>query len=168
MRRLYNNELQQKLYTPLTYEESIAYIDNYYQRQATAFNVSVVCIISVGSNGEVNYVEKTMKIISVNSEKEYAGGGTSIPTKSIQIDNNASNLPVKKGRLVYDNISTILGNGLPRTVKLWVPKGPPYDITTKDKIYTVHMDNWSPYTATNYGKYGTWDLTKIEQIKANQ
>lgn len=69
---------------------------------------------------------------------------------------------VKQGRLVYDNISTILGNG-PRTVKLWVPKYQPYELTTPNATYTVMMDGWSPYTATNYGKYGTWDLNEIEK-----
>lgn len=76
-----------KEYTPpLTYEESISYIDNYYQRQATAFNVNVVCIVSVLSNGEFNYVEKTMEIININPEKQYSDGGTSFPTKTIKID----------------------------------------------------------------------------------
>lgn len=27
------------------------------------------------------------------------------------------------------------------------------------------LDGWSPYTATNYGKYGTWDLQEIENMK---
>ena len=165
MRSLYNNKLQQRLYTPLSYEESQPYIGHYYQRPSTAFNVSVVQIVSILPNGEVNYVEKQMKVININHEKQYSNGGTSFPTKCITVDHNAMvNPKMKKGRLVYDNINAILNNTLPTTIKLWVPKFP-YELTTSHQEYTVMLDGWSPYTATNYGKYGTWNLEKINEMK---
>lgn len=68
MRRL-NNKLQQRLYTPLNYEESVKHIGSYYQRPATAFNTSVIVIVSILQDGTVNYIEKAMKIININPEK---------------------------------------------------------------------------------------------------
>jgi hypothetical protein len=163
MRSLYNNKLQQRMYTPLNYEQSIKYIGCYYQRQTTAFDKSVIEIVNIMKDGTVEYVEKEMIILHISPEKTYDNGGTSIPTKTIAADKTSSS--VKKGRLVYSNIDNIVNKNFnERRVVLWVDKYLPYELTDKNQAYTVMLDGWSPYTATNYGKYGTWNLEKIKKM----
>lgn len=105
MRSLYNNELQKRMYTPLSYEESLKYINCYYHRPKTAFNHSVIQIINIKNNGECEYIEKELIVISITPEHTYTNGGKSIPTKHMVMKKESTS-KIKKGRLVYCNILT--------------------------------------------------------------
>lgn len=145
MKTLYTNKLQQRLYTPLTYNESLPYIGCYYQRPHTAFNVDVIQIVAIMNDGTVEYKEQELKTINITPERILQDGGRTFPTKSLMV--NKSLDKIKKGRLVYSNIS--------KRIVLWIDKYVPYEMTYSNQIYTVMLDGWSPYTATNFGKYGT-------------
>lgn len=173
MKTLYTNKCLQRLYTPLTYDESLPHVNNWYVRNKTAFNKSVIVIKSISNDGTVNYVEKEMKIINIipiTSNLDGSAGSTSLtgetlPLKQIMVDEFGIDSKLKKGRLVYVNLNVILGKSTEREIKLYVDKYQPYELTAEYEIYTVIMDGWSPYCATNLGKYGTWDLEAINKMK---
>lgn len=162
MKSLYTNKCLQRLYTPLTYEESLPYLNNWYVSNKTAFDKSVVCIKSISKDGIVNYVEKEMKTVKLIPTIKDSQGGETVPYKIITVNETGIDSKLKKGRLVFSNLNVILNNSSARPVQLWVDTKHQYNLTSKDESYAVIMKEWSPSCATNLGKYGTWDLEEIK------
>lgn len=163
MKSLYTNKCLQRLYTPLTYEESLPHVNEWYARNKTAFNKSVIVIKSISTDGVVNYTEKEMKPVYSIPAKTNEQGGESIPVTMIMVNEVGVDSKLKKGRLVYNNSDVIINNSSIRPIQLWTDKYIPYELTAKNEIYPVISDGWTPYCATNLGKYGTWDLEEIKK-----
>lgn len=97
MKKLLTDPLQQRLYTPLSREESLIYEGCYFQRNKTAFDKSVIEITSIAEDGTVTFVEKSMQTVKIRPPDE---NGYTIPYKCIIATNENISIP-KKGRLVY-------------------------------------------------------------------
>lgn len=161
MKSFYNNKCASKLYTPLTYEEGLLYINKWFERNHTAFNKDIIVVKSVNKDGTIYYVQKAIKIVKIiSSIVVNQEGGTSLPLKQITVDEQGVDSKLKKGMLVYFNLP-----GYNKTVKVWeCYKRITFDLTDEYMIYTVIMDGFTMYEPTNLGKYGTWDLNTIKNM----
>jgi hypothetical protein len=151
-------ELRERLYTPLNYEESLNYVNCWFETQKGPYNKQVVVISSINKDGSVFYIEKQLKTIQVVPSLTNNQGGETTPTKRIMVDTDAPDLPRKKGKLVYCNINSIINGSDVRPVGLMINTVLPLNLTTQDKVYTCINDGWEPGCKTNLGKYGTWNV----------